>query len=96
MHADGTCRGCKLGYETGERDLGKAKCAMKVCCLKKEYNTCADCPEYKVCEILQTFYEKKSWKYRKYRQATEYIRAHDYDNFLRIADGWNGACGKYE
>lgn len=40
-----TCRGCKLGYELGERDLSKAKCEIKVCCFReKKLETCADCP----------------------------------------------------
>jgi hypothetical protein len=31
-----TCRGCKLGYEHGERDLSKAKCEIKVCFFEKK------------------------------------------------------------
>ena len=30
------CRGCKLGYESGERDINKAKCKIKVCCCKEK------------------------------------------------------------
>ena len=29
------CKGCKIGYDTGERDIAKAKCAMKVCCVRR-------------------------------------------------------------
>jgi hypothetical protein len=28
--AQKTCLGCKLGYESGERDISKAKCLWKV------------------------------------------------------------------
>ena len=30
-----TCLGCKLGYESGERDLSKVKCKIKVCCFRE-------------------------------------------------------------
>ena len=29
------CRGCKLGYEKKQRDINKAKCKIKLCCIKK-------------------------------------------------------------
>jgi len=96
VYTAGACRGCTLGYEPGGRDLGKAKCAMKVCCLRRGYPTCADCPEYPACETLNAFYRRNGYKYRKYKQATAFIRAHGYDAFLRIADRWTGAYGKYE
>ena len=92
----GACRGCKIGYGPGGRDLGKAKCAMKVCCMRKGYQTCADCAEYTACETLQAFYRKNGDKYRKYRQATAWIRARGYDAFLAVADRWTNAHGKYE
>jgi hypothetical protein len=94
-YAQGACRGCKHGYDTGERDLRNAKCAMKVCCIQKNFPTCADCPEYPVCGILQAFYGKNGRKYQKYRQATLYIRTHGYGVFLESADRWTNACGKY-
>jgi hypothetical protein len=41
---EGFCKGCKLGYDKGERDIGKAKCKMKVCCFReRKLETCADC-----------------------------------------------------
>jgi hypothetical protein len=44
---DKTCKGCKLGYDDGERDIRAARCAMKRCCLiEKKLETCADSPEY--------------------------------------------------
>jgi len=52
------------GYESGKRDITKAKCKMKVCCFKdKRLETCADCRDYP-CKILQEFWSKKGWKYQ--------------------------------
>ena len=94
---DNSCRGCKLGYERGERDITKAKCKMKVCCFKeRNYETCADCPDYLSCEILNEFYGKKGYKYKKYRQALEFIRENGYAKFIEIADTWRGPYGRYE
>ena len=90
------CKGCKVGYDTGERDITKAKCAMKVCCVKRGLISCADCEAYLNCEILAAFYGHESYKYRKYRQATQYIRAHGYEAFFQCADGWSGAYGKLD
>ena len=91
----GTCKGCKLGYLNCERDIEKAKCKMKVCCIKRRYNTCADCHEIDSCEIINEFHGKNGYKYKKYKQAIEYIKDNGYAEFLRIADRWNGAYGKY-
>jgi hypothetical protein len=94
---DKSCRGCTLGYEHGERDIDKAKCKMKVCCFKERgYETCADCPDYLSCEILNEFYGKKGYKYKKYRQALEFIRENGYAKFIEIADTWRGPYGKYK
>jgi hypothetical protein len=90
------CRGCKLGYKTGERDLSKAKCKMKVCCISKNYNSCADCEIYDSCEIIQAFQHKNGYKYKKYKEALDFIRANGYKKFLAIADGWNRQYGKYK
>ena len=93
VYAQGACKGCKVGYDTGERDIAKAKCAMKVCCVRRGMVSCADCGGYDVCATLAAFYQHESYKYRKYRQATEYIRAHGYEAFFRQTDGWRGAYG---
>ena len=93
---DGTCRGCRLGYDTGERDVGKARCQMKTCCIRRlgTGSTCADCPDCLTCNTLQGFYAKKGYKYHKYRQSFEFIRAHGYDCFLDAAAKWKGPRGK--
>ena len=95
--ADGSCRGCKLGYESGKRDISKAKCRIKICCFKeREFETCADCSDYSSCLIIQGFYNKKGYKYGKYRQSIEFVRQNGYDSFIRIADNWTGPYGKFE
>jgi len=67
-----------------------------VCCFKERgYETCADCPDHLSCEILNGFYSKKGYKYRKYRQALEFIREHGSAAFIEIADTWTGPYGTY-
>ncbi|MDD3421893.1 MAG: DUF3795 domain-containing protein [Methanocellales archaeon] len=93
---EGSCRGCKLGYESGERDINRSKCKMKVCCFKeRKLETCADCPDYPSCRMIQDFYNKKGYKYKKYRQSIEFIRKNGYDDFIKIADNWKGPYGKF-
>jgi hypothetical protein len=92
---DGSCLGCKLGYENGKRDINKAKCRIKLCCFReKGFETCADCPDYSGCGIIQGLYNKKGYKYRKYRQSAEFIIENGYDNFIKMADKWKGPYGK--
>ena len=94
-YTEGSCKGCKLGYGEGKRDISKARCAIKVCCFgKKKLETCADCPAYSKCSILQGFYGKNGYKYKKYKEATEFIRKNGYSAFLEKAEEWKGACGK--
>ena len=91
-----TCRGCKLGYESGERDVNKAKCEIKVCCFKERgLETCADCPDYP-CKILGEFWSKNGWKYKQYRKQLEFIRQNGYEEFLKRANEWKGPRGKLE
>ncbi|MDD5127989.1 MAG: DUF3795 domain-containing protein [Dehalococcoidales bacterium] len=95
--ADNVCRGCKLGYESGARDINKSRCVIKRCCFKdKKFETCAECPDYACCAIIQGFYRKNGYKYQKYRQAIEFIREKGYEAFLSIADGWKGPYGKLD
>lgn len=89
------CRGCKIGYENGKRDIGKARCKMKVCCIGKGHNTCADCDNYSSCDTIQSFYGKTAYKYGKYKEATLFIRENGYNDFLKIANTWKKQYGKY-
>jgi len=69
---------------------------MKRCCIARlgTDHTCADCPEYHTCGTLRDFHGKNGYKYRKYREATEFIRRHGYKAFLLSADKWTGPYGK--
>jgi hypothetical protein len=94
---EGACQGCKLGYESGERDINKSKCRIKVCCFKeKKLMTCADCPELDSCRTVNDFYGKGSYKYKKYKQSVEFIRKNGYSRFTEIAAGWKNAYGKID
>ena len=93
----GNCLGCKLGYDTGERDINKARCKIKLCCFRdRGLETCADCSDYTTCSIINGLYDKHGYKYSKYKQANEYIRTHGYEEFLQIADRWKGPYGAYK
>jgi len=92
--AAGICNGCKLGYDSGERDFAKAKCAMKRCCVGKQLVTCADCDQYQSCALINNLFAKSGYKYKKYRQTLEFIRTNGYDQFLLCAASWENAYGK--
>ena len=94
-YVSGACKGCKLGYDTGARDILKAKCAIKVCCIGNGNISCADCADYEACAVLNGFYRKNGYKYQKYRQATGFILRFGYDAFFQITDAWTGAFGQY-
>jgi hypothetical protein len=89
------CLGCKLGYESGQRDLNKAKCRIKLCCFRdRGLETCADCPDYPACNIIFSFHDKSGYKYKKYKQSIDFIRENGYEEFLEIAGNWTGPYGR--
>ncbi len=91
------CKGCKLGYDSGERDITVAKCKMKVCCFKEKHlATCADCPEYEQCRIIRDFQSKNGYKYKKYTQSLEFIRTFGYEKFLQRSNKWKRAYGRLD
>jgi len=91
---DNTCKGCKLGYNNGERNIEAARCAIKRCCLmKKKLDTCADCPDYPVCRTVQGLFAKNGYKYRKYKESMEFIRQNGYPAFITAARSWKRAYG---
>ena len=91
------CRGCKLGYEDGERDINRAKCKIKVCCLKeKKFETCADCYDYPSCDTIQSLYRKNGYKYKRYQQSIEFIRNNGYARFIEVAESWKGPYGRLD
>jgi len=94
---EGVCKGCKLGYEEGKRDINKSKCAIKLCCFKdKKLETCADCSELNTCKIINKLYNHKGYKYKRYKESIDYIRKNGYSKFIKASKGWNGAYGKLE
>lgn len=90
------CKGCKIGYADKTRDLAKAKCQIKICCISKNYTSCADCIEYRQCQTINNFYNHQGYKYKRYKQAIEYIINTGYQAFFEIADKWDNAYGKYK
>ncbi len=91
----GFCKGCKLGFDTGERDINKAKCKMKLCCFRdKKLETCADCSKLDLCKIIGDWFSHKGYKYKKYKEVIEFIRKNGYKKFLELSEKWNGAYGK--
>jgi hypothetical protein len=90
------CQGCKTGYADDTRDISRAKCRMKVCCIANQFTSCADCSEYESGRIIQSFHSKGSYKNRKYKEALDFIRANGYREFIKIADKWKMQYGKYE
>ena len=86
-----TCKGCKQGYLDGSRELSRAKCKMKECCLTKGNITCRDCEEYDCCEIIQSFLNYPGYKYGRYKQAPEYMCPQS----RRLPKCGGSVCGKY-
>lgn len=87
------CKGCQDGYREGTRDLGRARCKIKICCISKAYTCCAVCPSLDRCPTVQEFYGK-GYKYQRYQKTIQFIRKHGYEAFARIAADWKGAYGK--
>ena len=96
LFAAGACKGCKIGFDTGERDINKAKCKIKLCCFRdKKFDTCADCSKLGSCSIINDWFSKNGYKYKKYKEGIYFIKQNGYDKFLKIADNWKNAYGKY-
>ena len=92
---EGTCKGCKIGFDSGQRDISKAKCKIKLCCFKNnKFVTCADCSKLESCKIIGNWFSKNGYKYRKYKQAIEFIRKNGYTKFIKLANKWKSAYGK--
>jgi hypothetical protein len=92
---EGFCKGCKLGFDTGERNINRAKCEIKLCCIRdRKHGTCADCSELEFCNVIGEWYSKNGYKYKKYKEAVYFIRDNGYGHFFKIADKWKNAYGK--
>ena len=93
-YAAGSCKGCKTGYEDGSRDISKAKCAMKVCCIGRGLSSCAYCKDFESCETVGSFYSKNGYKYGKYKQSALFIKKNGCEEFIKTAESWTNAYGK--
>ena len=94
---EGFCKGCRLGYDNGRRDINKAKCIIKLCCIKeKGYETCVECVEFSSCEKIITKFGKQKYNVKKCMQCLEYIKKNGYSKFIKMAKNWKGPYGKIE
>jgi len=59
-----------------------------------KYDSCADCSKIDSCPIIENLYSKNGYKYKKYKEAIEFIKQNGYEDFIHLADNWNGAYGK--
>ena len=62
--------------------------------LGKGLGTCADCTNLNTCDTIQGWYAKNGYKYKKYKEAVEFIRKEGYPRFITLADTWKNAYGK--
>lgn len=91
----GNCKGCRLGYDEGERDISRTRCMIKVCCIRdKGLGTCAECPEFDRCRTLAAFHGKRWKEYGRYRESFEFIRREGYPAFIERSKGWEKAYGE--
>ena len=88
-----SCKGCSTGYADGSRELSKARCAIKKCCLSSGQITCSDCSSFDSCPTVQGFYSK-GYKYSRYQASAQFIRSHGYRSFAQAASAWTSASGK--
>lgn len=94
-YIEGYCKGCKLGYYTGKRDINRAKCIIKLCCIKeKKYSSCADCDKYLTCKKIKKKFGNDKYNFKKCMQCLDFIKNNGYDKFTKIADKWKGPFGK--
>ena len=92
----GSCKGCKTGYEEGARDIKKAICKVKRCCIgTMRLETCADCRRFDRCTVLADFHGKNWPSYLRYRRALELIRADGYEEFIGRAKDWKRQYGEF-
>ena len=90
-----SCRGCKLGYDTGERDINKAKCRIKLCCFRdKALKTCADCNELNQCKIIPAKFKPGSRDNKKCMESLDFIKCHGYSSYIEKANNWKNHFGK--
>ena len=91
----GHCEGCKLGYEDGSRDIARARCMIKRCCFgSKELETCAECPDYRSCQVLASFHGKVGREYEGYRASLKFIARNGCEEFVKMTRRWKRTYGE--
>lgn len=89
------CPGCKLGYNNNNRDINKAKCKIKLCCLKdKIIESCADCSDFYKCSIISNKFKSGTYDNKKCLETLEYIKSNGYNSFIKLANNWKNHFGK--
>ena len=97
VHVEAGSGACKIGLDTGEREIRKAKCRIKICCFgDNRFDTCADCSKFESCNLIGSWYVKKGYHGEKYKQSLEYIKKNTYSEFIKVADKWKGASGRLD
>ena len=92
----GHCKGCKVGYEDGQRSMERAKCRIKICCFgTRELETCAECSELDHCRVLAKFHGKNAPEYGRYRESLEFICENGYAEFAKRAKAWRRGYGEF-
>ncbi|MBN1882598.1 MAG: DUF3795 domain-containing protein [Deltaproteobacteria bacterium] len=95
VYTDGQCRGCKLGYDTGERDIVRAKCKIKLCCFRdNKFEICADCADFPTCGLIRGRFT--DYKLRRSLEFLDFIRSEGYPAFIEKADTWKDCLGKLD
>ncbi len=92
---DKSCKGCKIGYDTKERDINKAKCKIKLCCFRdKKLDTCADCDQFSNCKIFNNKFKIGTRDNKKCQESLNFIKNEGYDKFLLKTKNWKSHIGK--
>jgi hypothetical protein len=93
VYTSGQCRGCTLGYDTGKRDIARAKCRIKLCCFRENgFETCADCADFPTCGLIRGRFT--DYKLRRSLEFLDFMKKEGYPAFIRIADTWKDCLGK--
>ena len=91
----GLCKGCKIGYDKGVRDISKAKCKIKICCFKeKNLTSCAECKEFPDCTIISNRFKVGTYQNRKCLEALHFIKDNGTSNYIKSANSWKSHYGR--
>jgi hypothetical protein len=89
------CNGCKIGFDTKERNINMSRCKVKLCCFRDyKFDTCADCTKLNSCNIMEKWYKKNGGKYSMYKKLLEFIKDTGYSKYISIANNWKREFGE--